>query len=237
MPQPAGAREATPLEVAAWDEYKSYYDRVLAPAVLRAKTAAEIANEAQRVVDKHNIKGLVFDSADMARIGNLLNRANILGRYISAVEAGKYGIRLSNGDIDIMAPSDMPADEYAADLYPAGLGIAVIIWVIVAGVLIGGALWLVSKILKDQANKIQKENEQRLIAADIEMMKQPDPARRDWIDMKKATKPAAKEAGILAKFFGSDISSAIGIGLLVFAGLLILPAFLKPKTKTVTLEI
>ena len=208
---PEGARPATPIEVAEWERFKTYYNNVLSKAVLRANTTAEIANQAQAVIDKHGIPGFIFDQKSLADSLDLLNRFNIIGRYIAAVESGKYGIRLANGDIDILASPAMEQSEYEADMYPT-MGIAPIIWALGIGVVLVAGLFGVSSLLDSQAEKQEELNKSRLMEADKEMMKQPNAVRNDWIAMKKAAAPAAKQAGILAKFLGTEGASAIGAG-------------------------
>jgi hypothetical protein len=225
MPTPTNARQATPLELNEWERYKTYYSTVFVPTIKRAKTAAEIANQAQAVIDKYKIGGFVFDTKDLARTTELLNRANILGRYLTAVESGKYALRLADGDIDILAPLEMPAAEYETDRYPSGaLGVWPIVWVLAVGTILIAGLWLVSNALENDARKMEAENEERLIAANLEMTKQPEDVRRDWAAMLATMKTPAKEVGIFAKLFGSETASqiggAIGLGLILLIGLM-----------------
>lgn len=223
-PQPQGARAATPLEVAEWEKFKRYYNTVLSKAVLRAKTAAEIANQGQAVVDKYGLPGFIYDSKSLAHTQDLLNRFNIIGRYITGVESGKYAIRIKGGDIDILAPSSMSVAEYEADIYPAiGLGvIPVIVWVLGVGTVLVGGIWAVSKIMESVAENQEATNTGRFIDADKEMIKLPDNIRNAWIDFRKKMAPVAKQVGILEEIFGSEavgkIAGGLGLGLLLILG-------------------
>ena len=194
-------------------------------AVLRSKVVAEIANQAQAVIDAQKIPGFVYDQKSLADTQSLLNRFNMLGRYISGVESGKYGIRISAGDIDILAPPDMAPAEYDADIYPAaelGAVIVPIIYALIAGATLIAGIWGAAKILENDAERQRETNAGRLIEADKEMLKQPEPTRRAWADFRNKMKTTAQEVGVLSKIFGSETAGKIGAGL--GAGLLLVAA-------------
>lgn len=204
-------RPANDIEIAAWEKFKRYYERVLTPVVKRAKVAAEITAAAQETIDAQGVQGYVWDANARARIESILNRYNLLGRYILAVESARYFIRLSNGDIDILAAESMPADQYQNDFWPSlGIVIPAIIYVIAVGVVLVGGLFGVSAIIEADAKKETEINKGRLIEADREMAKQPEPVRRAWGEMKKQNEPKAREVGILERFFGSESAGKIG---------------------------
>lgn len=225
MPEPTikGARPATPLEVAEWERFKQYYNTVLAPAVLKSKTVSEIANQAQAVIDANKVPGFVYDQGSLSRTMNLLNRFNMIGRYIAGVESGKYAIRLKDGDIDILASPEMTKADYEADIYPApGLGVHPLIWVLGVGAVLVAGLFGVSSIIDSDAKKEAETNKGRLLDADKEMLKAPEPIKKAWIDFKRAMVPTAQKVGVLGEFFGTEAAGKIGAG--IGAGLLLLAA-------------
>jgi len=229
-PLPAAKpRPATPAEISLWERFKRYYERELTPSVFKAKTTAEIAADAQLVIDRLGVPGFIFDSRSYDNVQLLLNRYNLLGRLITAVESGKYFIRIKDGDIDVLASSEMAEGEYAPDIWPPGPGqtglgaIPVIIWVLVVGVTLVGGLWASSAIIDSIAKKQQAENKKALIDADKEIAKLAPDVRRSWADFKRANQPKAQKAGILGEIFGTEAAStlatALGVGLLALAAL------------------
>lgn len=206
----AEPRPANDIEIEAWERFKAYYETILTPIVKRSKQAAEIAYQGQQTVNAQKINGFIFDSQSQAAIDSVLNRYNLIGRYVMAVESGRYFIRLQNSDIDILASPKMDAAEYQADLWPS-FGIAPLIYVLAVGAVLVGGLWAVAKILESDAKKEEEANEARLIDADKEMMKQPDAAvRQAWVDYRKTMQAAVTEPGLLAKFFGTQAAGSIG---------------------------
>lgn len=215
-----GARPATPMEIAEWERFKRYYQTVLSKSVIHSKVTAEIANQAQLVVDQAGFPGFIFDAKSLADTQNLLTRYNMIGRYIAGVESGKYGINLKDGDIQIIAPASMPQSELETDLYPSeGFGVAPIIWALAIGVTLIAGIWGASDVIDSVAKRQAEIHKDRLMQADREMAKQPADVRQAWQEMKKSSAPAAREVGILEKFFGTEaagkIGGGIGLGLLV----------------------
>lgn len=205
----AEPRPANQIESEAWESFKRYYETILTPAVKRAKQAAEIAYQGQQTISQQNVPGFVFDTQSQAAIDSVLNRYNMIGRYILDIESGRYFIRLQNGDIDILASQKMAFEDYQVDMWPS-LGVAPILWALAVGVVLVGSLWAVSKALEAEAKKEEERNEARLIEADREMLKQPEPVRKAWIDYRQKMQAAVTEPGLLSKFFGTQAATTIG---------------------------
>lgn len=214
------ARPATPAEILIWERFKRYYERELVPTIHSSKVVAEIANRAQQMLNKYGMPGVVFSAESLARTQLILNRANIIGRYIQAVESGKYGINLVTGDIEIRAPLGMPAEEYQADLYPT-LGIAPIIWVLSVGAILVGGILAVATALKFDAQKEREQNAKKLIDIDKQMSTAPADQRAAWIEFKKQNAAQANETGVFSKIFGGKFMGELGAGVAVGIALLL----------------
>jgi hypothetical protein len=227
-------RQATPMERAQWQRWVGFYEGSVTKSIVRFHTAATIAGNTQSFLDRHNIalpQGPVFTDDDAKRTQGTLNVYNTIGRILTRVHAWKYGIRIAQGDIDVLAPPDMPPEEWKADQLGA---VPIIIYAIAVGGLLVAGLWAGSEMMKASSDKDYTRYKKSILDADKAIMKQPAPVRSDWIrrrkDFEKIEQDTQAKTGILTDIFGAK-----GAGMLAIAvtGLLVLFALrIAPKKKS-----
>ncbi len=217
---------APPQVLRMWDDWKKFYNTKQSPQMLKTVVCAEIVSNAQIWADNHGIPSNIFNVADHDQIQSSLSHFNAFGRYLSAVESGKYYLTLIDGHLAITAPAGMTPDEYSPDLWE-NLGILPVIWFVAVGaVVVCSSIAAYSYHDYNDTKRQQIELEQRLQEMDRQIIAQPESTRRDWIKFKQANKKVAQQAGVLGTIFGSDgagkIGAAIGAGifllLAIFAG-------------------
>lgn len=200
-----------------------------------------------------NLPYTLWTPTDQTQIDALIEASNRTLRVIAGVQAAKYFVRFSEGNMSAVAPSNMPLTQYDADRWPGdnlsqfGFVIPVIVWVIVGGVALIGSLWGASEIIEAEAQRQEAKNKSALQAYDYQIAHEPKATQKAWSDFKnqnhaqlmdRAKTADGDQPGLFTKIFGSgftkNLGSAIGIG----AALLALFAFLRyappaPKKKKV----
>lgn len=217
------------MERAQWSKWVDFYEQKVTRSIVAVQLAAGFAADTQTFLDRRGLNlsiGPVFTQDDLERTQTLLNVYNTLGRLMTGVNSSKYGIRLAQGDIDILAPPDMPVEEYRQDKLEAFGAIPLIIYAIVVGATLVGGLWATSNIIKSQADRDFTKYKNNLIQADKEMMQKAPDVRAAWIqhrkEMERQENESKKTTGWLIDIFGSKIGGGIAAGALVLIGLLAL---------------
>lgn len=247
-------REATPGEFDIWIRAVDEYDQRLRPAVWYALKVAEVAASLQSVCDRFGLPS-VWSAVDQARIDDLLNRYNTIGRIIEGVWAKKYYITIEGGDVTVSAPAKMTREEYSADIYPGaqseksletgpeyqGLGNPLVIVIVIAAALvIVASLYATIKLVEYIADMFAKDVQKKLAQLDAQMSTQPKQVFDNYLAAKKASTEQIKEAAKAApkeeegwwdSFTGTakKFVGAVGIGLLIW---LALTAFGKVRRET-----
>lgn len=206
---PSNWRQATLMEHAEWSRWVKYFEGPVTKAVVSYYTAAGIAADTQTFLNRHKLSlptGPIFTIDEETRVKSLLNAYNTIGRIVTGVHSAKYGIRLANGDLDVLAPPDMPKEEYESDLYTLA-AVPLIIWAVVAGAVLVGGLWAGSSMMKSSAEKEFQKYKRDILKADRHMMKQPPEIRSDWMrrrkDFEGQIEKAKQETGFIVDIFGS----------------------------------
>lgn len=227
---PLNWRQATPMERSQWARWVEFYEGPLTRSVIAYHLAAGIAADTQTFLTGHGFtRPVVFTQQDELKVKSLLNSYNTIGRILIGVHSAKYGIRLSQGDLDVLAPPDMPKEEYIDDLHTMG-GVPLIIWAIVVGATLVSGLWAGSEMMKVTADREFTKYKQAVLKADKEMMKKPPDVRKDWIqrrkDFEKEIGRTKEKTGLLVDIFGTKYGGAIAgvaIGLVVLVAMRFMP--------------
>jgi hypothetical protein len=221
-------RKPTQQELEIWDQFlDKYHD--LTSNVLAFVSTANVAATFQDWSNKNGVPVVTFDHIDQAAVDSILNRYNIIGRLIDRCVMQMYLTHFSRGDVSIYAPESMDVEQYMQDIYPhtreeSLKGILVL--AIVAGValLIGGIATL--SIVDWDTGVRDKRFRDRLLKADLEMMKKPKALRDEWQQMKrknaelirKSNEQHKTESPWLQKLFSSggiDAKTLAAVGLII----------------------
>jgi len=159
-------------------------------------------------------------SGQAAVILKMTDRWNTIGRIVSGVELGKYGVYDGPpGDLCVYAPASMSKEEVQNDIY---LGIA---WVPAIGIalILSGLASLY--VFRDEADQQRIDLANKLLDADRKVI---DSGDRDlqarWADWKKQNSEQVKAAGtetpgLVDRLLGSGSGNMVAIGLLGLAAL------------------
>lgn len=227
---PSNWRQATPMERSQWARWVEFYEGPLTRSVIAYHLAAGIAADTQTFLTGHGFTHpVVFTQQDELKVKSLLNAYNTVGRILIGVHSAKYGIRLEQGDIDVLAPPGMPKEDWQGDLYTLG-AVPLIIWAVVVGVTLVGGLWAGSALMQSTADKEFIKYKKSILKADKAMMKKPPDVRRDWIkrrsDFEKEINKTKEDTGLLVNIFGEKGGAAIAavaIGLIALVAMRFIP--------------
>jgi len=218
------------MEREQWSKWLAFYEGPVTKAVVHAHTAAKIAGQIQDFLDSKGLTlptGPVITQEEADKTRSVFTIYNTIGRIMVGVHSGKYGIRIFQGDIDVLAPPDMPKEEYQADQLGA---IPLIVWAIVAGGLLVSGLWAGSEMMKANADLEYTKYKNAILKADKAIMKQPPDVRNDWIQRRQnfeaQTEQVKEKTGILVDIFGSKGSAwitAASIALLALFAMRLVP--------------
>lgn len=223
-------RQATPMERGQWARWVEFYEGPLTRSVIAYHLAAGIAADTQTFLTGHGFaRPVVFTQTDELKVKSLLNSYNTIGRILVGVHSAKYGIRLTQGDLDVLAPPDMPREEYIDDLHTMG-AIPLIIWALATGAILVAGLWAGSSMMKVTADREFVKYKKAVLEADKQMMKQPPDVRKDWIsrrkDFEKEINKTKETTGLMVDIFGTKGGAAIAavaIGLVVLVAMRLFP--------------
>lgn len=212
------------MERGQWARWAAFYEGPVTQSIVALQTSAGIAADTQTFLHNHNIilpTGPVFTEQDAQRTAGALKIYNTVGRIMIGVNSAKYGIRLSGGDIDILAPPDMPPEEWQGDRLGA---IPLIIYALaVGGVLVAG-LWAGSEMMKASADKDATKYKKAILQADKEIMKAAPDVRADWMrrrkDFESQINKTKDETGILVDIFGQRGGALIAIAAVALIALI-----------------
>ena len=212
--------EINAKQFSIWSKYLFNWENVVRPKIKRAKVLSEIAASLQNWVDLHGFLFLnIFSKEDRRIIDKLLDDYNRIDNSNSTVLDGVYGLKFEGSEIDIIAPLDMPSEEYIDDQITFGIG--PLIWVGILGVVIIGSLFGVSTIMSNRPAVIEAKMKRNLVAAHKEIMDSSPEIVALYSKLLDDNKEQLEEAGLLGDLLGVGsgklIAAAIGIGVLLFA--------------------
>jgi len=229
-------RPPTEQEFRRWVTYKTRFIGKTKPMVQALVVFGEIANAAQNEIER--ITGQrpnIVTEQQAQRINEIGRRASILDNQITGVLLQKYGVAIDDdGTLNIVAAAAPEGDIYPRD--EMALGIApIIIAVGIAAVTLLIAGDQAEDRLEKQAQIEATRLQQKMLAADLEMMKQPSEKRTQWEQWKKQAATRAKEAakaipgstGWIQKFLGNKGTSILVAGVIGIAA----AYFLIPKLR------
>lgn len=227
---PSNWRPVTPMERAQWAKWVKFYEGLVTGSVVRSHLAATIAGETQNFLDSHGFQlptGPIITKTEADETRELLRIYNTVGRVLTGVHSGKYGMKLFQGDIDVLAPPDMPPEEWKGDQ----LGVLpIVIYAVIIGATLVGGLWAGSDLMKAKADLEYTKYKTKILEADKAMMAKPPDVRRDWMqrrkDFAKMEEKTKEETGILTNIFGSKGGAwitAAGIALLALVAMRFVP--------------
>lgn len=174
------------------------------------------ANMASSAIDYGNSVGMpiAHDPAWFDKLALIRKSANRNKRLIDAVNSERLGLRFNNGDMDIMAPASMTADEVAE--YQA-LG-----WIIIVSgiVVLAGVVAYITWLQKENEDLKTKFNN-LLFASDKTFCRDPNSSVcQKWVDRKARENFEAKkgtieqlESGI--KSVAQTAKKGLGIGIAI----------------------
>lgn len=154
------------------------------------------------------------------KVINLSKKWNTIGRIISGVELGKYGVYDGPaGDLCVYAPASMSAEQVQDDIY---LGIA---WVPAIGIALIVSALASMYIFRDDVDQQRIDLANKLLDADRKVIDSGDTVLQSrWADWKKQNEQTIKAAatespGLVDRLLGSGSGSMVAIGLLGLAAL------------------
>jgi len=221
-------RQANDLEAGLFDKAQRLINGDLRKAIVYYQAYASAAASLQTFADQRNLvlqAGPVFTLQESQEVQNTMQRHNQLTRLCSGVTLGKYGVRLSTGDLDVVAPPELPTESWQADQIQ--LGAAPIIWAIAIGAILVVGIWGYATALKAWSETKTTELRDKLIAADKLMLANPDPAIRSaWQERRRQEEKSNQElygkTGFLVDVFGTKGTQVIYLAALAlglwFAG-------------------
>ena len=206
MPLPG--RLPTQYEMGRWRKFERTFDR-LTLLYIRARIKQSNADVAVRVGNKH---GMILPypvdvDAKIDRIGDFITRTR---KAIRGVEDHKYGIRVVDGDIDILEPEDEEG-ELGAVLLAIALATGAVIVV--------GAIAHTIRVSLE-AEESEEAYEQVVTYADQKFCARPGPACTDWNKVKESVEYKRNESyidGIATKLgqVGGKAMNVLGWGLVI----------------------
>ncbi len=211
--------EITEQQLAKWNTFKSGWISRVRPAVQKTLLTAEVARDFQAWLDMHGVLfPTVFNQADSQKITDLIDKFNRCERAIAKVEEGVYGLKFYDGKIDIIAPTDMPAEEYSNDVVTFE---GALIWVGVIGVVVVSAIIATSLLIETIAGDERIRLAEKMLDAADEINDMSPEMQAAFKELVEENEEKLKEAGILDKLLGGGsgmlIAGAIAAGILLFA--------------------
>lgn len=203
-------REATPQEVAKFTATKRFFDSQVTKAVERAIVVCEFAANVQLWLDNRELDLQCFSAARYDRITKLIDGYNRISRSLSAVELGRYGIRFTEDDFDVLAPPPITEEEITPDKWIGLEGIPIL--VVAIGALVVAAVWGVARIIDARAKTIEEETTQDIVKIDAHMAKAPPDVLQAWKDLKRQNRKKLTQVGLFDRLFG-DGSGALALGI------------------------
>lgn len=201
---------ATAKQKKLWRDYKRNVENI----DLRCQANAVRVQMCYAALDFGNRNNLpiAFDTQAFDKHFMLVRAVNRAKRLIDAVESEKLGLRFTHGDIDIMAPPDMTADEIA-EFQMMGFVLIAVGVVVIAGIIATQIIWNNESLkLTDEYNHLLEQSDNKYCADPA------SPTCAAWLNRKKAEgfKPKKNiierlESGI--KAVASSATSGLGIGI------------------------
>jgi hypothetical protein len=222
-------REVTDAEYRIWQKFRERFERKTGPTIQALIAFAKIADSAQNMIYETTGRNpQILDGDTAARINLLGQYAQRIENQITGVIMKKYAIQIdSDGRLNIVAASAPEGDIIPPDPFTGfgGWPIVALIGIAAVTLLVGG--WEILSGMEINAKKEAIDLQQKMIAADSEMIKQSPAIRAQWEKWKKQAANAAKQAAasipearsLLEKWIGKrGISMAIA-GVVGIAGL------------------
>lgn len=201
---------ATAKQKRLWRDYKRNVENI----DLRLQANAVRIQMCYAALDFGNRAGapIAFDTQAFDKHFMLVKAVNRAKRLIDAVENEKLGLRFAHGDIDIMAPPDMTADQIA-EYHLMGFVLIAVGVVVIAGIIATQIVWNNESLKQtDQFNRLLKTADNKYCADPA------SPTCAAWLNRKKAEGFKQKK-NIIERIEGgikgvvSSATSGLGIGI------------------------
>ena len=191
-------RAPEPGEIDLWNRFANEYRERMTPAVWAAIKTGEVCGTVQEWFNREGVPIIVWDAASQARVDELINEANTLGRLIEGALAQKYYVAFPGGDVTICARPDARPEEYEGDMLPPTLGFVftvptLIVIGIVAGivtVLTGGYVYTTH--VKAKATQQQRDYTSKMQSVAAQIAQQPAKVQDAYRRMMKDNEPLLK---------------------------------------------
>lgn len=208
-------------QLAQWDSYSQLWEGTVRPHVQRAILMSEIARDFQAWLDLHGVMfPTVFSSADNTHIQKLVDAYNRIDRANGKTEAGTYGLKFTPGKIDIIAPVEMPLEEYQADMV-TGFGFHPLLWVAAIGAVVVGAIFGTAHLIDTYAKSTTANTKQKIVESVKEISEMSPQMQAALAKLLEDNRDRLEEAGLLDQLLGTGsgalIAAAVGIGIVLFA--------------------
>lgn len=162
----------------------------------------------------------IFSSADNTHIQKLVDAYNRVDRANGKVEAGTYGLKFDAGKMDIIAPVEMPLEEYQADMV-TGFGVHPLIWVAAIGAVIVGAILGTAHLIDTYAKNTTANTKQKIVESVKEISELSPEMQAALAKLLEENRDRLEEAGLLDQLLGTGtggmIAAAVAIGIVLYA--------------------
>lgn len=211
--------QPTPQQLANWNAAKNYFANQTSGKVERLILVAEIARDFQAWCDVHGVMfPTVFSAQDNIKVKEIVDTYNKILRAIDKVEQGVYGLNFVNDKIDVVAPFEMPQEEYQTDMV-VGFGNP-LIW-LGAGALVIGGILAVAHLVRSFSETETSRLTSKIIDSAEEISEMSPELKTALAKLVSDNKDKLDKAGLLDKILGENsgfiIAGAIAAGILLFA--------------------
>ena len=191
------------------------------PKIDRLVLLGNLAQKFQNWADVHGIMfPTIFSQADGQKIAQIVDVYNRINRSILKVEGGTYGLKFTDGKIDIIAPIDMNPEEYQADIVQ-GFGYHPLLWVAVIGVVVVGAIFATNELVGSMADNTTADTKKKIVDSAKEIAAMSPEMQAALMKLMEENREELEKAGLLDQLLGGGsgmmIAGAIAIGVILYA--------------------
>lgn len=213
--------EPNAQQLANWTAYSWAWDNKISKNVHKYILTAEIARDFQTWLDTHGVMfPTVWTSQDQTNANKIIDVFNRIDRANDKVEQGVYGLKFTEWKLDIIAPLDMPQEEYQSDIV-TGFGLHPLIWVGVIGAVVVGSIVATSHLLDSIAKNETAKTSTKIVESAKEIANMSPEMQAALARLIEANKEKLQQAGLLDKLLGGGsglmIAGAIAIGVIIYA--------------------